>query len=253
MKLHDIQKNFTARLLRPDNQTETAFDTLLAQDEVSREERLSVYRNNVLTSLTDAVVAKYPLTEKLVGEKFMRGMARRYVTANLPKTACLSDYGEDFANFIAGFAPAKALPYLPDMARLEWALHSAACAPDDVPLDLETLDMGTADQMCFKLRASCRLLSSNWPLTKIRDFCFAGENAQAPALDEGGVLLLVTRPALAPAIHTLANDEYDFLRALSRGKNLAHAAALTLAAPAEKRLSQLLERHFTLKSFSAFF
>jgi len=45
------------------------------------------------------------------------------------RAAALAEYGDGFADFLAGFAPAQSLPYLADVARLEWAINAAYHAP----------------------------------------------------------------------------------------------------------------------------
>ena len=41
----------------------------------------------------------------------------------------LAEYGADFPAFIAGYEAARDLPYLADIARLDWALNLAFHAP----------------------------------------------------------------------------------------------------------------------------
>ena len=61
-------------------------------------------------------------------------MARAYALAEPPRSPVLMDYGAGFADFIAGFAPAASLPYLPDVARIERAWREAYHAADAEPL-----------------------------------------------------------------------------------------------------------------------
>lgn len=95
--------------------------------------RFNVYRNNVLVSLLDALQDTFTVTAQLTGVEFFRAMARQYVIKNPPETPVLVWYGQTFADFIAGFEPAASLPYLADVARLEFAwvqcFHSADHAP----------------------------------------------------------------------------------------------------------------------------
>src|SRR5918999_702162 len=77
--------------------------------------RYGVYRNNVATGLTRALAARFPVTEKIVGQEFFTAMARDFVLCNPPSSPVLLHYGEDFADFVSGFAPAASLPYLADI------------------------------------------------------------------------------------------------------------------------------------------
>jgi Putative DNA-binding domain len=101
--------------------------------------RLAVYRNNVITSLMDALADTFPVTLELVGEPFFRAMAGIFVRAAPPKSIVLAEYGTDFPAFIEQFEPARGVPYLADVARLEMlrirAFHAAdadSLSPDQV-------------------------------------------------------------------------------------------------------------------------
>lgn len=91
--------------------------------------RFAVYRNNVLASLIDALADSFPVVQALVGEPFFRAMAQIYVWECPPESPILAEYGDRLPLFIRQFAPAAAVPYLADVAQLEWlriqAFHSA--------------------------------------------------------------------------------------------------------------------------------
>lgn len=91
--------------------------------------RLAVHRNNVMVSLVDALAQTFPVTQQLVGEAFFRAMAQVFVRTHPPRTRVLAHHGQALPGFIAQFPPAASLPYLPDVAQLEWlrlqALHAA--------------------------------------------------------------------------------------------------------------------------------
>ena len=89
------------------------------------ERHFQVYRNNIIESLTTALKAIYPVTERLVGEGFFRYTTASYIPAHRPVSGNLHDFGEKFFSFLASFPPASELTYLPDVARLEWAMHES--------------------------------------------------------------------------------------------------------------------------------
>lgn len=95
----------------------------------------AVYRNTVVKGCVDALQANYPAVARLVGDPWFRAAAAIYVRRAPPSQPCLVDYGEGFSGFLADFAPAAQLPYLPDVARLDRLWTEAHLAPDDAPLD----------------------------------------------------------------------------------------------------------------------
>lgn len=99
--------------------------------------RLGVYRNNVISSLVDALADTCPVVQRLVGEEFFRAMAAAFVRKSPPRSRVLAHYGREFPSFIAAFEPARMLPYLADVARLEVARVQAYHAADAVPVGQE--------------------------------------------------------------------------------------------------------------------
>ena len=126
-----IQTDFARALLDPDGRCPT---TSPRTPRGSPHKRFAVYRNNVVVSLVNALRAKFPATERIVGEEFFAAMARVFVTAHPPRSKILHTYGDDFGDFIAAFAPAAEIALSADVARLEAARTRAYHAADAAPL-----------------------------------------------------------------------------------------------------------------------
>ncbi len=127
--------------------------------------RFSVYRNNVMVSLMDALAQAFPVTQELVGEEFFRAMAKRFVLAHPPRTRILAYYGQEFAAFVQAFAPAASLPYLADVARLEMLRIQAYHAADATTLTAQDIAAALADEaglgeLRFGLHPSVSVLRS---------------------------------------------------------------------------------------------
>ncbi|MDH4393302.1 MAG: DNA-binding domain-containing protein [Aquabacterium sp.] len=101
--------------------------------------RFAVYRNNVVHSLVAVLADTFPVVHQLVGDAFFGAMARLYVVDHPPTSPLMHRYGAGLPAWIADFEPATALPYLSDMARLEWARLSAFHAADADPIDVQAL------------------------------------------------------------------------------------------------------------------
>ena len=91
--------------------------------------RLAIHRNNVIISLVDALGETFAVVRQLVGAEFFAAMARCYVADQPPRSPVLAEYGESFAVWLAGFEPVRTVPYLTDMARLEFARVRAFHCP----------------------------------------------------------------------------------------------------------------------------
>lgn len=116
-------------------------------DEKSRcKDRLSVYRNNVIHSLTEALAAQFPIVKRLVGESFFLALARDYVRQHPPVEASLTFYGDQFSEFITEHEHCQLLPYLADVASLELLCQHCLHAADDSTLTAQDLGLLAEDE-----------------------------------------------------------------------------------------------------------
>lgn len=255
MRLNDFQKQFKDLMLDHPDALNTPPEDLAGfceTGEIALPDRLKVYRNNIIGSLTDVMLATFPVMERLVGHEFLEMMARSFILENPPSHGCLSLYGDGFAEFIEGFELAKSLPYLPDIARLELALNKAYYADDDATLRAEDMAILTPEalgDLKLPLRNSVQLLRSRYPLTAIQEFCLAAEQNGALSLDQGEVRLMVFRPRLETQTLKLDEDEYLMLKALAEGHPLGHAVGNVLENFPDFDIQNFLQKHLALETF----
>lgn len=184
--------------------------------------RFSVYRNNVAAGLTRAMEASFPVVRKLVGDPFFAAMAVEFALAHPPKSQLLMQYGDDFADFLAGFPPAAHLGYLPDVARLEQAMRTSYHAADATPISADTLAaLPEADLLASRLifAPSLQLIPSVWPICAI----WRANMEEGPAPVAIGENVVVLRPEFDPRPHVLPQGGMGFLRALMAGDSFADA------------------------------
>jgi len=220
------QGSFRAGLLDP---RQSVPPGLVRPDGAGAGRRFDVYRNNVAVGLTEALETGFPAVRGLVGEEFFRAMAGVFLRAHPPETPVLMLWGARLPDFLAGFAPAQGLPYLPDVARLEVALRDSYHAADAVPADPARLVDLTPDDLAqtrFRLAPSVRLVRSRWP---VLDRWRAGLGGPAPAGD-AGQNVLVTRPAFDPVPESLAPGGGLFVGHLIAGTPLGAAAEVAAEA-----------------------
>ena len=74
-------------------------------------------QQHVRVALIEALAMAYPAVARLVGTPFFERMANLYAAGHPALARTLNLYGGEFADFIAGFAPARELPYLADVAQ----------------------------------------------------------------------------------------------------------------------------------------
>ncbi len=188
--------------------------------------RFSVYRNNVVVSLIEALLTGFPATCRQLGERDFRALAGVFLRVHPPTSPLLMFYGAALPGFLEGFAPLRRRPWLADLARLEIALRESYHAADAMPLEaaaLAALPPGRMLAAGFGLAPSLRLLSSPWPVLDL----WRAETPAAPA--HAAQDLVVLRPAFDPEPHILPPGGARFLAALADGLPLG--AAIDAAGP----------------------
>ena len=247
-----VMLNDTGAVSNPDQMLSALFTC----DENALPMRLEIYRNNIIGSLTKAIQSTYPLIVILTGEVFAAGMMCSFVQENPPLEACLARYGAGLDCFIEKFAPARSLPYLADIARLEWAMNESFYAPDDSPLspsDLQNIPHCELADMTFRLRSSVRLLESRWPLLAIREFCLKENRDESETLDvdQGGCKIMVYRPALSVEVASVDPVEYEFLQGIQAGTPLGSIVESALQTHPDFDFQGFLQKLLALETFSS--
>jgi hypothetical protein len=235
------QKNFYRGIFNPtpDNIENACLD-VIASEELSAVDRLSIYRGSILGGITTALMGIYPVCLKLVGEPFFTQMVAGYLPKYPSGSPDLGDYGEHLGDylkdFIASHDSAKQLVYLPDTARLEWLWHQAFNAGDIAEAQcklrpLEDLALVTEDQqgdIVFHLDPSIGVMQSVYPVDQIWQLNQVDSVERGSVnLDEGGGCFIVRRNVeFGMVISALNPDEFLFLTAIAAEQSFAHIAEL---------------------------
>jgi hypothetical protein len=213
--------------------------------------RLAVYRHHVLASLTAVLESIYPVVVRLVDARFFRYAADRYIHAHPPSRPCLFEYGATFGDFLARFPPTRHLAYLPDVARLEWAMNAALNAPDVEAATPQTLSPASR----IALHPSVSLLHSRWQIDSIWRANQPGREGEVVDLQTGGVRLQIWRAGDEVVFRRLSIAEDALRRALTSAGRLDAAAEAALAADATADLAVvvrgLLEEEVLVPAFEA--
>ena len=216
---------FAAPLLDPGRATPASVS---ARGGGPADRRYAVYRNNVTTSLAEALADIFPAVRRLVGDDFFSGMAIAFARAHPPRSRLLFEYGHGFPAFVADFEPARGLPYLADVARIERAWLDAYHAADAEPLPAQALGTIAPENLPgakFRPHPALRILRSPYAAFSI---CAANRYDQAAAAAapiRGDVAedTLVTRPGPTVSMRRLPPGAAAFLLALAEGRSLAAA------------------------------
>ncbi|MFN0303973.1 MAG: putative DNA-binding domain-containing protein [Burkholderiales bacterium] len=224
MVLRTLQREFVRNVFEAG---EIATD-LIRGHGASPADRLAVYRNNAYNNYRDALADVYPVVAKLVGEHFFGFAARRFIPAHRSRSGDLGAYGAEFAAFLKALPEARGLPYLFDIARLEWAWNVVFHARSAEPLALQRLAALSAEEQSalrFTLNPAVRLIASDYPILRIWEICQDGyDGDQHVDLDMAGdELVLMQEPDFSITIERLTRGDHALLAACSNGATVAGA------------------------------
>ena len=181
-------------------------------------EALSVHRDTALGGLLNALRLSYPTALALVGEDFFDQAALAFIEAEPPSSAWLTGYGEGFAAFLDDYEYARDLPYLPDVARFDFAIEAVGAA--EAGRDGPALDLGEA---LLTLDRSLRLIDLDYPADAIRD-AIAEDETRLAGIDmrRRSRTLALWRLPDGAGLRPLSPVSADFLRAMQAGADLSH-------------------------------
>lgn len=247
--LRDVQQAIRRSLLQ-DGIDGDASDVIVGSG-LAPAQRLSIYRNTMLGMLANALRLSFPAVHALVGAEFFDGAAQIFAREQPPHGADLNAYGAEFADFLQRFEPAATLAYLPDVARLEWAVNRALHAPEAQPIDVSQLAAvapSDQDRVCFAAHPSISMLRSHFPVDAIWRAVLRHDDAAMGAIDlaDAAVCLMVQRLAGQVEVMRLDERAWQFGVALFSGHPLGAAfdAARGVDAPA-LLANHLMEGHCT--------
>ena len=221
------QRCFAEALLEPEQACPPGLITWNASDPARR---FAVYRNNVIVSLVDALADTFAVTQDLVGEAFFRAMARVFAYTNPPTSRLLVFYGETFPAFIERFPPAASLPYLADVARLEFLRVRAYHAADVAPVRSEDIVAVLADEdklpdLGLALHPSLAVLDSAGAVVSLWAV-HQGVGDLATLVPDVPETALVVRDGLDVEVMKIPRATGVFIKAVKRGATLGDAMAL---------------------------
>lgn len=155
-------------------------------------------------------------------------MARLFAYAQPPQSRQLAFYGAGFPDFIADFPPAAGLPYLADMARLEYRRVLAYHAADVAAVSPAAIGAAMADESALstlglRLHPSLTVLSSAFAVVSLWA-AHQGVLDLATIAPDVAETALILRPGLDVEVIKIPPTAGAFVAAISAGSTLAAAA-----------------------------
>lgn len=229
-ELVQVQRDFVHSIYQNDNRESLV--SIIHSDTISASARLTIYRNNVHQALINALVLTYPVLAKVVDERFFRYAASQYIKKHPSMSGNLEDYGRDMPQFLEQFEPVAHLPYVPDIARFEWAYLRSDQARDCEHIDIETLQRipeSLYERLCFKFHPGATVVMSSFPVYSLWKQVLDDPESVDVNMAQGGENLLLCRNNMDVQVVPIKLSEAIFLEMLSKGESLLAAYEKVIA------------------------
>ncbi|MEP6565415.1 MAG: DNA-binding domain-containing protein, partial [Mesorhizobium sp.] len=192
--------------------------------------RLRIYQNNTRSSLTTVLMAVFPVTVRLVDERFFRFIASEFIRRHPPVESRLARYGAGFPRFLKSIDTLADMPVVAETARLEWAIAEAldaASLPSRTLAEYDSTDLGPSPDIV--LQPSLRLIVSHWSVLSVWTAHQQGPIAGQDAWTRRPERVALWRAGDSVRLVILDRANFAFRHALKHGFGLEQAISRALA------------------------
>jgi len=168
LSLDQVQHAFSEALV--DGRTPAQLADVVAEGAERVVARLALYRRTMMGAWRQALATAYPVVHALIGLECFTDLARHYAMLHPSTNGDLHRFGARLAEVIAAYPATMALPYLSDVAALEWAVHRARHAADTPPVSRERIaGLSPAELLSsrFVMHPACWWMASAHPICSI--------------------------------------------------------------------------------------
>lgn len=245
--LNKMQTGFVADMQRATLQD---LKSIILPGKFESNDLMQVYRNNYYISLTEALRSVYVSVDKLVGSGFFDFVAHSYIDAHPSRSGNLHEFGDCFAGFIGSLEQARSVPYIADIAHLDWAWHQMFHAKDSESLGVEALgkfpheDFGA---LHFKFVAAMQIQRMDYTVFGLWSHCreIPGfESSEDLSYENTVELIMIYRSGLDVVVSLVADAEAIFIQELQAGMCLADATESAMASDMQFQLLDVLQSLF---------
>lgn len=231
--LREAQQWMASRILHPERFAGEALARMVAEPPRGhRRERLNVYINGYPARVQEAVEESFPAVMHLIGHRPSHALVARYASALRRHSYNLNDIGAELPDFLRQDEITGQFPFLPDLARLEWAIVRAFHAHNRPPLDLQPLATWTDEQWhhaVLQFHPSVALVCSAWPVRTLWEVRDTPIEAIDVDLRDRPDQVIVYRIGHGVRCASICRDEALALGTLLAGHTLGHVSELLSA------------------------
>ncbi len=223
-RLHDLQRQMAALILNGIESPTPHIDALVdvpPRGDVL--ERLQVYAAGYPARISESLKESFPAVAHVLGEGAFHALVHRYIAGVAFGSYNLNDAGAALPRFLETDQLSRDLPFLPDLARLEWQVARAFHAHEQPPFDAMAAADWTLDdwaQVTMRFQPSVALVESDWPIRAIWECRRTPIEDIDLDLQNRADRVLVRRSGDAVVCESIDDAEAEALGALLAGQTL---------------------------------
>jgi hypothetical protein len=211
---------------------------LVGTDVLAADARLAIYARMYFWRLLDVLRDDHPRTAAVLGDDAFREAARGYLIRHPSEHPSVANVGHALAAFLAADPRPGAPPWVPDLARLEWARREVFVAPDATALGLDVLRALAPEawpSTRFRVVPALIQVVAGWPVQRAWE---AGADASPPELPPERTAIRVWRRGHFVYHASMDAREEAALARLVAGEPFASVCEAFADLPAEKAASE---------------
>jgi hypothetical protein len=194
--------------------------------------RLEIYRRHYREALARHIVGRYPTVEWLLGSDRMRPLAEQYIRVSPPTAPCMAEYGAGFVEALKWDLTTSAVPYVHEVAELDWHLGGVSVATSGPALAISALADHPAERLPdlgLRLQPGTRYLESGWPIDELVRIRLGEQPPEQLEFKPYSVALEISGARGQFRITRLDRPVFKFRAALATGDALGDAVTAGVA------------------------
>ena len=203
-----------------------ASNSIRSTPELDAAERMNIYSQGYFLRLRDALAEDFEAVQKSLGKTEFDRVTRDYLAYNPSRSPTLGEAGRWFPDFLDRHPVSTKNPWLPQLARLEWAVVEAFFAREIPAGDFQKLARWSPEEWASAravLDPSVKLFKMSWPTLKFWQLRNEKTSVKRPT-QAAAEYLIVLRDDKWVNVHSLDPVEFELLRLLDQGLTLGTIA-----------------------------
>lgn len=257
MPLAEIEKSFMKNLLHPHIDEGGLLNELLPLNNISKENQLLIYRNNVNGAHEKVLSQIYPACRNILGDDYFNQLCRCYRFLYPSVDSDLNNYGECFSLLIndeyKSHDQLVGLEYLPEIAELEWKWHANYYVDNDDVFSFDNFSLvepSEQEKVVFMLGNTLSLFVTAYPLLEIWE---ANRNVinevQEFIMPDDDTHFCISRVNYCPVVELLKKEDYALLMGMGNGLSLVQLAELNENADFHEQLVRFIQKGWVTHFF----